>query len=223
MKRLPLVVAPLLLSLQGCHIPTLPDPGERTTIDFNGLPTPSPPSDGTVSRGCSYEEDGFTLDHLSSCVAGSGSEFKSIHPSNYRFSASVSLFNNTQLGITRLRQKGGGSFAMVSIDLDGLNGSATFVPPGGLIPYPEPATFTFVGTRQDGTVVMSLFTTDHNFPGRQTHAFGAAFDRVAAVTWMQDNGYPRPSQQFDNIVVGPATGSRVALLMDVQPAAASGR
>ena len=65
------------------------------------------------------------------------------------------------------------------------------------------AFFTFVGARPDGTTVTESFNTDHNFPNRQTFNFSALFDRVTQVTWMQDNGYPRPSQQFDNIVVIP--------------------
>lgn len=43
----------------------------------------------------------------------------------------------------------------------------------------------------------------HLFPSRQTYTFSALFDRVTQVTWMQDNGFPRPSQQFDNIVLIP--------------------
>jgi hypothetical protein len=51
--------------------------------------------------------------------------------------------------------------------------------------------------------VTESFTTDHSFPNRQTFRFSAMFNRVTQVIWMQDNGYPRPSQQFDNIVVVP--------------------
>ena len=134
-----------MISVQGCgNNPAAPGSAVRTTIDFNSLPSPSAPTDGTANRGCSYQEDGFTLDHLSSCRAGGGGEFKSIHPANFRYAASVSFFINTQLGITRLTKTGGGTFALVSIDLDGLNGSATFIPPGGLLPYTQPATFTFI-------------------------------------------------------------------------------
>lgn len=171
-------------------------PAAATTIDFDSLlPVPG---DGTVNRGCTYSEDGFTLDNLN---CGGGGDFKSIHPPNYRYSDSVSFFNNVQLGVTRLTKIGGGTFDLVSIDLDGLNGSATVVPPGGIFPYPSPALFTFIGTRLDATTVTESFTTDHNFPNRQTFTFSALFDSVTQVTWTQDNGYPRPSQQFDNIVV----------------------
>ena len=61
----------------------------------------------------------------------------------------------------------------------------------------------FTGTRPDGTMVTASFTVDHNFPSRQTFTFGDLFDSVTQITWMQDNGYPRPSQQFDNIVLIP--------------------
>ena len=175
--------------------PTSPQP---VVVDFDGLPPQ--PGDGTVSRGCTYSEDGVTLANLN---CGGGGTFGSIHPPNYRYSASVSFYNNVQLGVTQLTLTGGGSFDLVSIDLDGLNGSATFVPPGGIRAYPEPAAFTFIGTRPDATTVTESFTTDHNFPDRQTFRFSAVFDRVTRVTWMQDNGYPRPSQQFDHIVLIP--------------------
>ena len=70
-----------------------------------------------------------------------------------------------------------------------------------------------------GMTVAEFFSTDHNFPNRQTYVFSALFADVIQVTWQQDNGYPRPSQQFDNIVVTPntqpvpepATGALLAL------------
>lgn len=175
-------------------------PAAAVTIDFNSL-LPAP-GDGSVNRGCTYSEDGFKLDNLN---CGSGGDFKSIHPPNYRYSDSVSFYNNVQLGVTRLTRSGGGSFQLVSIDLDGLNGSATVVPPGSIFPYPQPAFFTFIGIRPNFTTVTAFFSTDHNFPNRQTYVFSALFDSVIQVTWQQDNGYPRPSQQFDNIVVIPNT------------------
>ena len=181
-----------------CSTPTEPTSDRRVVLDFESL-LPGP-GDGTVDRGCSYSEDGFTLHNLN---CGGGGNFKSIHPVNYRYSASVSFFNNVQLGATRLTMTSAASFHLVSIDVDGLNGSATVVPPGGIRAYPDPAFFTFVGARPDGTTVTESFNTDHNFPNRQTITFSALFDSVTQVTWMQDNGYPRPSQQFDNIVVIP--------------------
>ena len=176
--------------------PTSSDP---LVVDFDNIPPQ--PGDGTSGVECIYSEDGVTLTNLS--CAGGGGTFVSIHPPNYRYSASVSLYNNVQLGVTKLTLTDGGSFDLVSIDLDGLNGSATFVPPGGIQAYPEPALFTFIGTRPDASTVTESFTTDHNFPDRQTFRFSAMFDRVTQVTWMQDNGYPRPSQQFDHIVLIP--------------------
>jgi hypothetical protein len=98
---------------------------------------------------------------------------------------------------------GAGHFELVSIDLDGLNGSAGVIPPGGSLPTRSHRCSRFIGTRTDGTTVTESFTTDHSFPNRQTFRFSAMFNRVTQVIWMQDNGYPRPSQQFDNIVVVP--------------------
>jgi len=194
--RLILLAAPLWA--MACGDAGGPPSPQPVVVDFDGL-TPQP-GDGTVNRGCSYSEDGVTLANLN---CGGGGAFGSIHPPNYRYSASVSFYNNVQLGVTQLTLAGGGSFDLVSIDLDGLNGSATFVPPGGIRAYPDPALFTFIGTHPDATTVTESFTTDHNFPDRQTFRFSAAFHRVTRVTWMQDNGYPRPSQQFDNIVLIP--------------------
>ncbi len=179
-----------------CGPATEPTDTRPLIADFERL-LPQP-GDGSVNRGCTYAEDGVTLANLN---CGGGGDFKSIHPPNYRYSASVSFFNNVQLGITRLTLTSGGSFDLMSIDLDGLNGSATFIPPGGVLSYAQPALFVFIGTRPDGTTVTESFTSDHNFPHRQIHTFSALFDRVTQVTWMQDNGYPRPSQQFDNIVL----------------------
>ena len=181
-----------------CRPATEPTNAGPLVVDFESL-LPQP-GDSTVNLGCTYSEDGVTLNNLS---CGGGGEFKSIHFPNYRFSASVSFYNNVQLGVTQLTMTSGGSFDLVAIDLDGLNGSATFTPPGGIRAYPEPAVFRFIGTQPDATTVTEFFTTDHNFPGRQTFTFSALFDRVTRVTWMQDNGYPRPSQQFDNIVLIP--------------------
>jgi len=67
-----------------------------------------------VNRGCTYTEDGFTLDFASPCLPSG--EFRSIHPPSFRFNDSVSFFNNSQLGITRLTKTGGGSFDLASID-----------------------------------------------------------------------------------------------------------
>ncbi len=187
-----------LATLLACSSGTEPTDPQPLVVDFDGL---APHTAGSpANRGCTYSEDGVTLVNLN---CGGGGAFNSIHPGNFRYSASVSFYNNVQLGVTRVTLTSGGSFALVSIDLDGLNGSATFVPPGGNFPYPQPALFTFIGTLPDGSTVTESFATDHQFPNRQTFAFSGLFDRVTQVVWAQDNGYPRPSQQFDNIVLIP--------------------
>jgi len=190
----------LLMLIAVCSDPT--GPHDRTTIiDFDDLPPPAPPSDGTVPRGCSYSEDGFTLHNLSPSCTGGG-EFKSIHsPPNpavpsyiNRFSSSVSLFNNAQLGVTRLTRANGGSFALVSIDLDALNPVSS----AGPFNVSLHQTITFVGTLQDLTTVSQSFTTDTVFPERQTFTFEPAFDGVIRVEWVQAG----PAyHQFDTIVV----------------------
>jgi hypothetical protein len=166
--------------------PTSPLPPTRftTTIDFNSLA-----GTNEVNRGCTFTEDGFTLDFASPCLPSG--EFRSIHPPSFRFSDSVSFFNNSQLGITRLTKTDGGTFDLDSIDLDGLN-------------FPVPTTVTFTGTHSDATTVTQSFTTDATFPGRQTFTFSTAFDTVTQVTWVQSGGGPGPQlpfHQFDTIVV----------------------
>ncbi len=163
---------------------TGPTSAAATAIDFDSLV-----GTGEVNRGCTYMEDGFTLDYASPCLPSG--EFRSIHPPSFRFSSSVSFYNNSQLGVTRLTRTGGGTFALDSIDLDGLN-------------FPVATTVTFTGTLLDATTVTQTFNTDALFPARQTFAFGASFDTVTQVTWVQVGGAPGPQlpfHQFDDIVV----------------------
>ncbi len=58
-------------------------------------------------------------------------------------------------------------------------------------------TVTFTGTLLDTSTVTQSFTTDASFPVLQTFVFGAAFDSVTGVSWIQAS----PFHQFDNIVV----------------------
>jgi hypothetical protein len=165
----------------GCS-PT--SPGEITiTLDFDALPDPSPPTDGTVFRGCSYSEDGFTLDNLDArCTFGG--EFKSnpappesVGP-NYinRFSGSTSFFNNAQAGITRLRRSDAAPFTLKSIDVDALN-------PVGARPFVAslPQTVTFIATRSGLTQMTATFTTDTVFAARETWS-GNRQDRLTIIS-----------------------------------------
>lgn len=183
----------ILAACDQARTPSAPSPpASPLTIEFNGLT-----GTNEVNRGCTYAEGGFTLDYASPCLAGG--EFRSIHPPSLRFSDSVSFYNNSQLGITRLTRIAGGSFVLYSIDLDGLN-------------FTVPTTVSFTGTRLDATTVTQSFTTDATFPARETFAFSAAFDNVTEVTWVQSGGSPGPQlpfHQFDNIVIavrGPTVG-----------------
>lgn len=159
-------------------------------IDFNSL-LPEP-GDGTVIRGNIYEEDGFRLTNLS-YPTGPGGAFKSIHSGNFRYSDSVSFFNNVQNGVTQLTEIGGGTFDLLSIDLDSLNWAVS-------------THATFIGYRADNTTVSETFYTDAVFPSRQTFYFPDSFEELTRVTWMNEAGNTGPFlpfHQFDNIVVAP--------------------
>lgn len=103
----------------------------------------------------------------------------------------MSFYNNVQLGITRLTKTGGGTFDLVSIDLDALNDGPGY----------NPGSVTFIGTLPDATNVTQTFTMDSVFLDHQTFPFSELFDTVTQVTWQQTASYPDPGHQFDNIVV----------------------
>ena len=158
------------------------------------------PGDGTVVRGNVYEEDGFTLTNLS-FPTGAGGAFNSIHPPNFRYSNSVSFYNNVQNGVTQLTKTGGGNFDLVSIDLDGLN-------------YAVSTHATFIGYKADFSSVFQTFYTDAVFPSRQTFIFPASFAALTRVTWMNEAGNTGtflPFHQFDNVVANVPEPSSVVL------------
>jgi hypothetical protein len=172
-------------------------------MDFDALPPPVPPTEGMVWHGCSYAEDGFTVDTLSANCAFAGG-FISVHmPPNPitpdsvdRFIGSVSFSNGAWFGVTRLTRAGGGGFARVSIDLDTFNRSVLGRPSDPA----EAQTVTFTGTRLDGSTVTQAFTTDRIFPRGETVVFRADFTDLARVEWSQLGPV---FHQFDNIVVSP--------------------
>ena len=171
----------------------------RATLDFEALPPPSPPTDGMVQHGCSYTEDSFAIESLlANCSFGHG--FVSVHmPPNpsqpdsiNRYTGSVTFANFAWFGTTRLSRPGGGSFTLVSIELD------TFNPASGQADVSQPQTVTFTGTRLDGTTVTQASTTDTAFRRREAFLFRSDFVDVVKVEWDQLS----PSfHQFDNIVV----------------------
>ena len=181
-----------------------PPPPMNITIDFDAVPPPSPPTEGMVEHKCPYTEDGFALS-LPAGGCGLNPLFVSVHMpptpmgqySINRYTGSVSFANFNWFGVTRLARTAGGSFALVSIDLDAFNPTSSLVP-GGPTDTSMPQTVTFTGTRPDGTTVTQAFTTDAVFPRGQTCIFGNDFAEVVKVEWPQLG----PSfHQFDNIVV----------------------
>lgn len=158
---------------------------QAVVIDFNGLVGTS-----IVARRPTYTEDGFVLNALAPTI-----EFSSIHSPDFRFNGTVSFFNNTLNGVTRLTKSGGGAFDLASIDLDSFSFS-----------QPNNTLVTFTGTLADASTVSQAFTTDLTFPGLQTFAFGAAFDNVVRVEWVQA---APPAHVFDNIVVDAVVTSDV--------------
>ena len=142
-------------------------------IDFNDLA-----GAGMVNRGTSYSEDGYTLTK----GGGEPHNFFSIHSGNYRYTGSVSFFNNTIGGVTTLSQDGGGAFDLLSIDLDSLNGGS-------------PVAVTFEGILAGGGSVMQTFVTDAIHTSLETFVF-SGFTNVVSVSWAQQS----PFHQFDNIV-----------------------
>ncbi len=150
---------------------------QAAVIDFNHLT-----GSGIPSRGYQYQEDGFQLDNLSTAHP-----FRSIQSDDYRYTGSVSFFNDTIAGVTKLSKIGGGTFDLDSIDLDSLNEGSN-------------VTVSFVGTLLDSSTVVQSFTTDSLFPGLQTFTFSSLFDTVVSVSWTQDWSF----HSFDNIVVDGA-------------------
>ena len=204
-----ILVAAGACTLAGCNrsstgpSPSVVEP-RRATIDFEALAPPSPPTEGTVIRGCSYAEDGFTLETLSgNCSLVGG--FMSVHmPPNpmgqysvNRYVGSVSFSNHAWDGMTRLMRDGGATFALVSIDLDALNPSSS-LNPADRSDASWPQTVTFVGTRLDGASVTQGFTTDTSFPRLETFVFRSDFSELTRVEWRQVGPM---FHQFDNIVV----------------------
>lgn len=152
-------------------------------IDFNSLT-----GSGLVSsRGHSYSEGGFTL-----TKSGTQFEFGSIHAGDFRYSGTVSFFNNEINSVTTLSKAGGGAFDLDSIDLDSLNGGSNVL-------------VTFTASLSGGGTATQSFTTDSSFPGLQTVSFGSAFDNVLSVSWAQVS----PFHSFDNIVVDAGNSSQV--------------
>jgi hypothetical protein len=199
------LVACAAASTFGCgESVTSPSPGApatmTATLDFEALPPPSPPTDGMVRHGCSYAEDGFALETLAANCSFAGG-FVSVHmapnPSGPdsidRYTGSVSFANGAWFGVSRLTRAGGGTFTVVSIDLD------TFNPvPGGPADVSPPQVVTFTGTRVDGTTVTQAFTTDTVFRRTERFLFRAEFAGVIKVEWSQ---LGPPFHQFDNVAV----------------------
>jgi hypothetical protein len=156
-----------------------------------------------VQHGCSYTEDGFTIETLSGNCSFAGG-FVSVHmPPNpmgpysvNRYTGSVTFSNFAWYGVTRLTRTGGGVFTLVSIDLDAFN-SLHELDPSGPTDASLPQTVTFTGTRSDGATVTQAFTTDTVFPRGQMFIFTADFVDVVKVEWPQ---LGPPFHQFDNVV-----------------------
>jgi hypothetical protein len=142
-------------------------------IDFNQLQG----SGIEFGRGFIYTEDGFVLENLGEL------QFASVHSGDFRFLGSVSFYNNTPGGVTRLTRSGGGVFGLDFIDLNSLNRD-------------EPVTVTFTGRPNGSALALQSFTTDavHGF---QRFTFGPPFDAVTEVSWVQ----AEPFHYFDNIGV----------------------
>lgn len=150
----------------------------NTVIDFESLA-----HDGDIAyldAGYSYSEKGFSVSTLATnfgfSVWGSASPF---------FTGSTSLINDSDSGITRLSQIGGGLFTLKSIDL------AAMFPGFG----EEATTVTFTGLKGDSTQVTQSFSVAPS--GVHTFSFGSEFTQLSSVSWSNDAYYT----QFDNINV----------------------
>ncbi len=136
------------------------------TLDFDSLEQVN-----NSGVGSSYAEEGFLL---------SASNLFTIGTSDFRYTGSVSLLDNTANGITQLTKIGGGTFDLFSIDVAELNG-------------PNVASITF--TRDGGH--SQTFTLDGDSFGVETFFFNSGFLGATTISWVQQNPY----HQFDNIKI----------------------
>ncbi|MBK1678935.1 PEP-CTERM sorting domain-containing protein [Rhodocyclus tenuis] len=150
----------------------------NTVIDFESLAHDQ--EIAYLDLGYSHIEDGFSVSTLATNFG-----FSVWGSASYFFTGSTSLINDSDSGITRLSQIGGGLFALKSIDL------AAMFPGLG----EEATTVTFTGLKSDSSRVTQSFSVAAS--GVQTFSFGSEFTQLSSVTWSNDAMYT----QFDNINV----------------------
>jgi hypothetical protein len=151
-------------------------------IDFESLAH----SGTEIGIGDQYNEDGFEFNNI--LIA---QEFFAIGSGSFRNFGSTSLLNNLINGITELTREGGGTFELISIDLNQLNSSGSVV------------NITFTGNLAGGGTVMQTFmVNDGDIASGQTFNFNSGFTNLDSVTWVQVS----PFHSFDNIVMGGGGG-----------------
>ena len=159
--------------------------------------------DGTVVfTGDPYNEDGFTLNNIST----EGSDFFVVGSGDPRHFGSASFGNSFPGDATQLMREGGGEFKtfdMLSIDLAENE-------------LPGQPNVTFFGIRSAGLPpVQQTFTLD-GIAGGETFVFNPSlFSNLISVTW--DQGDSASAHIFDNIVVEPVVDGLVSFFEDAQP------
>lgn len=169
-----------LLLLMGCALGLVGSARADLVIGFDTLATDD---SAAVSRGFTYEENGFVIESLSSGVLASFGSHDS------RYSGSASLANTTIGGLTRLSRAGGGTFDLLGIDLARVGRGAPSV--------------TFTGELLGGGTVTQTLAVSSIGHTPQTFAF-SGFAGLLSVSWVQS----APFHQFDNIRIAsdiPAT------------------
>lgn len=158
------------------------------TITFENLASAGSSNGIIRSLGSSVSSGGysFTTTGTNGLAAFDNGNYGSF-PGNY--TGSVALFNNTGNTTVAMTQVGGGTFGLTSLQV------------ANTLLENDSRTFSFLGTRADGTTVTQS-TTITLGAGLTTIAL-SGFTNLASFT-LPSSSVNGPNYQFDNVVVTPA-------------------
>jgi hypothetical protein len=168
------------VSVEGCAS-AMVITSTATIADFESLS-----GSGLVRRSAPYLEDGFSLttEWENTGMSPGEDKFSSVHDGSEFYSGTVSFITHFSDDFPILMRQGGGSFDLLSIDLDSL--------------FLGNAQVEFTGTKTVGGTVVQSFNTDANSNSMETFAF-SGFDDLVSVSWV--NLENSTLHHYDNIVV----------------------
>jgi len=161
-------------------------------IDFDDLT-----GTGETLRTAPYIENGFilTTNWENNGTLVGNEKFSSVHNDSQFYAGSVSFITNYTDDFPILIRQGGGTFDLISIDLDSL--------------WLGNANVEFIGVLEGGGTVTQSFVTDSTRNSMQTFTF-SGFNDLVSVSW--DDLEFATLHHFDNIVANIPEPASIAFL-----------